>query len=46
MVALSAQDWIGLFLQSDGATTSPPTPTNLFEMPLVGPLPETLNFIP
>jgi hypothetical protein len=45
-VALNGQEWIGLFLQSDGATMSQPTPTDLFEMPIVGPLPETLNFIP
>jgi hypothetical protein len=45
-VALNAQEWIGVFLQSDGAAMSEPTPTDLFEMPIVGPLPETLNFIP
>ena len=45
-VALNAQEWIGAFLQSDGAPMSQPTPTDLFEMPIVGPLPETLNFIP
>ena len=45
-VALNGQEWIGVFLQSDGAAMSEPTPTDLFEMPIVGPLPETLNFIP
>ena len=45
-VALNAQDWIALFLQSDGTTMNPPIPTDLFEMPIVGPLPETLNYIP
>jgi hypothetical protein len=45
-VALNGQDWIAMFLQSDGAAIGPPTPTNLFEMPIAGPLPETLNFIP
>ena len=45
-VALNAQEWIAVFLQSDGAAMSEPTPTDLFEMPIVGPLPETLNFIP
>jgi hypothetical protein len=45
-VARNAQDWIGLFLQSDGTATTPPMPTDLFEMPIVGPLPETLNYIP
>jgi hypothetical protein len=43
-VALNGQEWIGAFLQSDGL--SEPTPADLFEMPIVGPLPETLNFIP
>ncbi len=45
-VALNGQEWIGVFLESDGAAMSQPTPTDLFEMPIVGPLPETLNFIP
>jgi len=45
-VARNAQDWIGLFFQSDGTATSQPVPTDLFEMPIVGPLPETLNYIP
>ena len=44
-VALNAQDWIALFLQSDGAAIGPPMPTDLFEMPIMGPLPETLNYI-
>jgi len=44
-VALNAQDWIAMFLQSDGTATSQPIPTDLFEMPIVGPLPETLNYI-
>jgi hypothetical protein len=45
-LALNGQDAIGRFLQSDGATMSQPTPMNLFEMPIVGPLPQTLNYIP
>jgi len=44
-VALNAQDWIAGFLASDGAAMSQPIPTDLFEMPIVGPLPETLNYI-
>ena len=44
-VALSGQDSIGAFLASDGAIMSQPKPTHLFEMPIVGPLPETLNYI-
>jgi len=44
-VALNAQDWVALFLQSEGAAIGPPMPTDLFEMPIMGPLPETLNYI-
>ena len=44
-VALSGQDAIGAFLESDGATMRQPLPTDLFEMPIAGPLPETLNYI-
>src|SRR5262249_50819911 len=45
-VELNAQEWIGAFLQSDGEAMNQPMPTDLFEMPIAGPLPETLNFIP
>jgi hypothetical protein len=44
--SLNAQDWIAMFFQSDGTTTSQPTPKDLFEMPIAGSLPETLNYIP
>jgi hypothetical protein len=44
-VARNAQDWIAMFLQSDGTAMSQPMPTDLFEMPIVGPLPEMLNYI-
>jgi len=45
-VARSGQDSIGAFLESDGTIMSQPIPNNLFEMPIVRPLPETLNYIP
>ena len=45
-VSLNAQDSIAAFLQSDGTAMPQPMPTDLFEMPIVGPLPETLNYIP
>jgi hypothetical protein len=45
-IAGSAQDSIAAFLQSDGAMPSQPMPVELFEMPIVGPLPETLNYMP
>jgi hypothetical protein len=44
-VARGAQDQMGTFLASDGVTTIHPTPTQFFEVPIVGSLPETLNFI-
>jgi hypothetical protein len=44
-VALSSQDSIGAFLESDGVTIKQPTPADLFEVPIVGPLPETLNYL-
>ena len=45
-VALNGQEWIAAFLQSDGTVTTQPMPPDLFEMPIAGPLPEMLNFIP
>jgi hypothetical protein len=46
-VALAAQNQIATFFGSDGATTiDPDGPGPLFETPIAGPLPETLNFIP
>jgi hypothetical protein len=44
-VALSGQDAIGAFLETDGATMKQPTLADLFEMPIAGPLPETLNYV-
>src|SRR6185436_3310460 len=43
--ARSGQDSIGAFLESDGTIMSQPIPNNLFEMPIVRPLPEILNYI-
>jgi hypothetical protein len=44
-VALNGQEWIGMFIESDGTAMNQPLPANLFEMPILGPLPEVLNFI-
>jgi hypothetical protein len=44
-VALNGQEWISMFLESDGTAMNQPLPANLFEMPILGPLPEVLNFI-
>jgi hypothetical protein len=46
-VAVGAQSQIGVFFASDAALTiDPDGPGPLFEVPIAGPLPETLNFIP
>jgi hypothetical protein len=46
-VAVGAQTQIGVFFASDGALTiDPDGPGPLFEVPIVGPLPEDLGFIP
>jgi hypothetical protein len=45
--AIAAQRQIAEFLSSDGArTVDPDGPQGMFEVPLVGPLPEGLNFVP
>jgi Big-like domain-containing protein len=44
-VALNGQESIAAFLESDGTVMYQPLPNDLFEMPIRGPLPETLNFI-
>lgn len=44
-VARGAQEQIATFLASDGATLIHPEPARLFEVPIVPPLPEGLNFI-
>src|SRR6185312_1890985 len=46
-VAIGAQSQIAVFLASDGALTiDPDGPGPLFEVPIAGPLPEDLGFIP
>ena len=45
--AMEAQTQIALFFASDGQTViDPDGPAPLFEVPIAGPLPEVLNFIP
>ncbi|SFM34063.1 Ig-like domain-containing protein [Variovorax sp. OV329] len=46
-LAVAAQTQIALFFATDGATVIDPDAAGpLFEMPVVPPLPETLNFLP
>ncbi|HEY1938271.1 MAG TPA: hypothetical protein VGJ33_10085 [Candidatus Angelobacter sp.] len=46
-VAIGGQTQIGLFFATDGALTiDPDGPGPLFEVPIAGPLPEDLGFIP
>ncbi len=45
-VALGAQQQIATFFASDGALVIHPEPARFFEVPIAGPLPEDLNFIP
>jgi hypothetical protein len=45
-VARGLQEQSASFFATDGATVSHPEPARLFEAPIVGPLPERLNFIP
>ena len=45
-IALGAQEQAAVFLASLGATVIHPSPAQWFEVPIVGPLPETLGFIP
>ena len=46
-LAVAAQTQIAVFFATDGALTiDPDGPGPLFEMPIVPPLPETLNFLP
>lgn len=47
VVAVEAQSQIGIFFATDGALTiDPDGPGPLFEVPIAGPLPEDLGFIP
>jgi hypothetical protein len=43
-IARDAQAAVGIFFASDGANQ--PQPTRYFEFPIVGPLPEGLNYLP
>jgi hypothetical protein len=45
-IARGAQEMIAVLFASDGDTVIHPEPAQFFEVPIVGPLPETLNFIP
>ncbi|HEX6316140.1 MAG TPA: hypothetical protein VFZ73_14820 [Gemmatimonadaceae bacterium] len=45
-IALGIQEQTAMFFQSSGSTIVHPTPVQWFEVPLAGPLPETLGFIP
>ncbi len=45
-IALGAQAQIAIFLASDGETIVHPEPARFFEVPIQGPLPEELNYIP
>jgi len=46
-MAVAAQTQIALFFATDGATVIDPDGAQpLFEMPIVPPLPETLNYLP
>ena len=44
-IALGAQDQAGSFFASNGTTDIHPEPMRFFEWPIVGPLPEDLNYI-
>jgi hypothetical protein len=45
-IALAAQAQIARFFASDGETIIRPEPARFFEVPIQGPLPEALNYIP
>jgi hypothetical protein len=45
-IALGAQEQIATFLASDGKTIIHPEPARFYEVPIQGPLPEELNYIP
>lgn len=46
VVARGIQEQIAVFLASDGNLIIHPEPIRFFEVPIAGPLPEDLNFIP
>jgi hypothetical protein len=45
-IALGAQEQIARFFASDGMDVIHPEPAKYFEVPIQGPLPEDLNYIP
>jgi len=45
-MARGVQEQIAVFLASDGNVINHPEPNRFFEVPIAGPLPEDLNFIP
>jgi hypothetical protein len=45
-IALGAQGQAATFFASDGVVAIQPTPMRYFEFPIIGPLPEALNFVP
>jgi hypothetical protein len=45
-ISLGAQSQIAAFFASDGKTIIHPEPARFFEVPIKGPLPEDLNYIP
>ena len=46
-LAAEAQQQIGIFFATEGAVVvDPDGPSPIFEVPIAGPLPETLSFIP
>lgn len=46
LMARSIQQQIAVFLASEGVIITHPEPARFFEVPIAGPLPEELNFIP
>jgi hypothetical protein len=47
LYAVEAQKQVPIFLASDGTVViDPDLADSFFEVPIAGPLPETLNFIP
>jgi hypothetical protein len=44
-ICLAAQEQVAVFLASDGAEIIQPQPMRYFEVPVVLPLPEGLNYI-
>ena len=44
-ISIGAQEQMAVFFASHGLTTIHPSPEQFFEVPIAGPLPETLNYI-